>query len=276
MLKSILVATDFSDRSNKALTRGVQLAKQHHAKLFLAHIIDDDQPKRIINAQTEVATYTLTDIAHDVATTHAIAAESIVKAGTPHITLAKIAKDIAADLLIVGPHRKHFLKDAFVGTTAERTIKYATCPVLLANNAAQAPYSKALFATDFSAGAADAAKTLYTLGLIKPEDVVLYHAFAVAEPIEKTYTQAAQTAEASLKKFASAQGFAAAKPIAEAVEESIPTQIHRTAEAENAGLIIVGARGHTGKTAEFLEQAFFGSVAKEVTSSAKVDVLVTR
>lgn len=252
MLKTILLATDFSERSNKALARGVQLAKQHHAKLFLVHIIDDDQPKRIINAQAEVATRTLTDMAADVATAHNIACEGMVQAGTPHITLAKIAKDIAADLLIIGPHRKHFLKDAFVGTTAERTIKYANTPVLVVNTEAAAPYANTIFATDFSAGAAHAAQAFQKLGLIAPKNIVLYHAFAVAEPITDTYTQTAEAATASLENFAATQGFKAAKLVAEALEASIPTQIHHAAKAADAGLIVVGARGQTGKTAEFL------------------------
>ena len=40
---------------------------------------------------------------------------------------------IKPDLLVIGSHRRQILREVFVGTTAERTIRTAVCPVLMVN-----------------------------------------------------------------------------------------------------------------------------------------------
>lgn len=48
--QTLLVATDFSTRSDRALRRAVLLAKQYTAGLVLVHVVDDERPRRFVNA----------------------------------------------------------------------------------------------------------------------------------------------------------------------------------------------------------------------------------
>ena len=63
MLERILVATDFSTRSDRALRRGVLLARQASAGLVVAHIVDDDQPHGLVQAERQESTALLHDLA---------------------------------------------------------------------------------------------------------------------------------------------------------------------------------------------------------------------
>ena len=59
-----------------------------------------------------------------------IEAEAEVKSGKPGATIVNCADEYAADLIIIGSH-KPGLKDCFLGSTAERVVRYAPCSVLV-------------------------------------------------------------------------------------------------------------------------------------------------
>ena len=71
------------------------------------------------------------------------------------------------DLLVLGPHRRRIFRDIFIGTTVERTIREADCPVLMANAAPVGPYRHVLLSTDLSEGSRDAMATYLFLNLSK-------------------------------------------------------------------------------------------------------------
>lgn len=55
-----------------------------------------------------------------------------VRTGEPAREIAQFAADLSADLIIVGTHKSAHLRALFVGSTAERLMAHATCPVLVA------------------------------------------------------------------------------------------------------------------------------------------------
>lgn len=122
MVMRILVATDFSPQSDRALRRGSLLARQNSAKLVLTHVVDDDQPERLIDVDRLEATALLQDLAQTIRENDKIECESQVVLGDAFQGIVKVADEISADLLVLGPHRRQVLRDVFVGTTAERTL----------------------------------------------------------------------------------------------------------------------------------------------------------
>jgi nucleotide-binding universal stress UspA family protein len=55
-----------------------------------------------------------------------------VKKGEPAREIAQLATDLSADLIVVGTHKAPHLKNLFLGSTAERVMASATCPVVVA------------------------------------------------------------------------------------------------------------------------------------------------
>lgn len=54
-MQRIMLATDFSERSDRALRRAVLLPKMHQATLDLVHVVDDDRPRRIVDREAAEA-----------------------------------------------------------------------------------------------------------------------------------------------------------------------------------------------------------------------------
>jgi universal stress protein E len=54
-MKRILLASDLSQRSRRALRRAVALARQFDAELIALHVADDDLPDEMIAAECQAA-----------------------------------------------------------------------------------------------------------------------------------------------------------------------------------------------------------------------------
>jgi nucleotide-binding universal stress UspA family protein len=55
-----------------------------------------------------------------------------VRKGEPAHEIVQLAADLCADLVVLGTHKTPHLKNLFVGSTAERVLANATCPVVVA------------------------------------------------------------------------------------------------------------------------------------------------
>jgi len=79
------------------------------------------------------------------------AAKCRVVLGAPASTLAAVAAEVGAELLIVGAARRSRLGRAILGTTAQRVLREATVPVLVARRPVTRPPRRVLLTTDLSA-----------------------------------------------------------------------------------------------------------------------------
>ena len=162
-MKKIMVATDFSERSDRALRRATLLARQFEATMQLVHVVDDDQPRRIVDAERDEATTLLRQIAATLRDVDGVTCETRVILASPFVGIAQAVADATPDLLVIGPHRRQVLRDVFIGTTAERTIRSVDCPVLMVNATPAGHYRHVLQTTDLSDGSRDALLRFYEL-----------------------------------------------------------------------------------------------------------------
>ena len=137
--KSILVPTDFSAASFKAMEYAVTLAEMFGAKLTLAHIVVPvaapdlvygpvawDEAVAIKTAQERLA-----ELKHSRGAAAARKVRTVVRRGHPYSEIDQIAKDIGADLIVVSTHGRSGLQHLLLGSVAERVIRHAPCPVLV-------------------------------------------------------------------------------------------------------------------------------------------------
>ena len=149
-MQRIMLATDFSERSDRALRRAVLLARAHGAVLDLVHVVDDDRPRRIVDHEAVDARTLLRELAQSLRSVDGITCQIDVVLSDPFAGIVKAVAEKKPDLLVIGPHRRQILKDAFLGTTAERTIRSVDCPVLMVNGPPVAPWRHILLTTDLS------------------------------------------------------------------------------------------------------------------------------
>jgi nucleotide-binding universal stress UspA family protein len=138
MLKRLLVAYDFSDYSELALTYALSLAREHQAELHLLHVL----PHSI--AEPEIAWYPSgSDTAYHQAAgrlQRAIPQEArlwcqikhAVCEGQPYREILNYAEKYAIDLISVGAHGAGFGMCTLFGSNVDRLLRQAPCPMLVA------------------------------------------------------------------------------------------------------------------------------------------------
>src|SRR5829696_3185363 len=138
-LKVIVVPIDFSAESKKALRYACKLAEQFGAVLRLIHVVE---PVPFLNDLTNVPlSRSDRDIAKEAfVKLQALAQDEIdelipiypeVRVGKPYREIVGAAKLLGVDLIVIATHGHTGLKHALLGSTAERVVQYAPCPVLV-------------------------------------------------------------------------------------------------------------------------------------------------
>jgi nucleotide-binding universal stress UspA family protein len=140
VLKSILVATDFSEPSEVALAYGRDLARSYESTLHVLHVVEDVN----LRYGPEVGIVTA-EVQHDLEgrarrdldakiTDDDRRTLKIVPCVESRLSvpggITDYAQQHTIDLIIVGTHGRGPVKKFFVGSVAERVVRTAPCPVL--------------------------------------------------------------------------------------------------------------------------------------------------
>lgn len=279
-MKHILVATDFSARSDRALRRAVLTARTIEAELTLVHVVDDDQPNYLIERQKSAATELLEQMTATLADVDKVPSRMIVTTGDAFDGILRIAAGINPDLIIVGPHRRQFL-DTFIGTTAERTIQRSRHPILMANAVPSGSYSRSLLATDLTDASRCAIISADRLGILRGVETVALHLFdapaigmmkrAMEAPdaISHYVSGEEERGKSELMSFLEECGLGGARLKLGPMQGSVAAAIRACADEQEVDLIVLGTSQRTG-----IERFLLGSIAQAVLLDAAQDVLV--
>lgn len=276
----ILVATDFSTRSDRALRRAALIAKRVEASLVLVHVVDADRPERLVASERSEALSLLEETARTLRTGDGIGAEPLVEVDDVHNGILHAAEEVAADLIILGPHRSR-LRDVFIGTTVERVVRRSRFPLLVAVQTPSAPYEKTLLALDFDEASKSAGRAALAMGIFEHTEVVVMHAFDT--PAEGMMRRSLETPAAVQDYVADERSIAVAKLHGLVRELGLPASYQRvaaingtparsileSARSEDAQLIVLGTNQRKG-----FERLLIGSVTEDVIRDAHRDILI--
>jgi nucleotide-binding universal stress UspA family protein len=139
-LQRILVPTDFSESARHALTYGLSFAREYQAELLLLHVVEvvpvgyasDLFPGPMAAVFQEVSTYARAELAKLAALgrERGLAVRELVLQGKPSAEIVRAARAEAVDIIVLGTHGKGMLDKALFGSTTERVVRSAPCPVL--------------------------------------------------------------------------------------------------------------------------------------------------
>lgn len=280
MTNSILVATDFSPRSDRAIRRAILIARKISAELILLHAMDTDLPDQLLSIQRDANESLLADLANTIADTDQIECTYRLAFGDPFRALVDSAREIQPRIIVMGPHRRSILKDIFIGTTAERTIRESSSPIIMANGVPAADYQNILICTDFSPCSVIAAQLARQTGLLADADVTVLHVFGAPEKgmmhrtlmsgddIEDYELAMRAQATSAMHDFLIETGLQPQRKKVELVQMSVPETIRSTVRQYRPDLLIIGTHGRSG-----IEKFLLGSVAEEILRMAEIDVL---
>jgi nucleotide-binding universal stress UspA family protein len=137
-IQKILVPTDFSEYSQHAVKYAVALAQSFKAKLYVVHVWDQSiavGPTETFHTEIWVEAEKSEKERLNQATqrlrTEGIDAEPVFVSGTAYIEIVKTAKELDVDLITLATHGRTGLSHLVFGSTAEKIIRLAPCPVLV-------------------------------------------------------------------------------------------------------------------------------------------------
>jgi universal stress protein A len=145
-----LVPIDFSQHSEKTIEYAIQLAALTGARIRLLHVflipdypavfyqglyVEHEAVKIHVETAKREALAQLSLVADQI---HAkgLEAESILRVGNPYEEIVNAAKEFGVDLIVIGSHGFAGLGRLLLGSTADRVLQYAPCPVLVVKDRA--------------------------------------------------------------------------------------------------------------------------------------------
>jgi nucleotide-binding universal stress UspA family protein len=145
-LKRVLVPTDFSDSARHAFTYGLSFAKEYGAELVLLHVVEnvtvgyasDLFPVPMAEVFQEISGYARAELSKlgQEARERGVAgvSEQVIQ-GKPSSEIIRFASENHVDMIVLGTHGKGMLDQALFGSTTERVVRRAPCPVLTVRTA---------------------------------------------------------------------------------------------------------------------------------------------
>jgi nucleotide-binding universal stress UspA family protein len=139
-IRTILFPTDFSQGARAAMDYALSLSRDYNARLILLYVIQDISiaewyiPSSIsaadLVADMEKSAWKEMDKWSAEASAQVKSTEKIVVRGVPFVEIIRTAKEKDADMIVIGTHGRTGIDHMLFGSTAEKVVRKAPCPVL--------------------------------------------------------------------------------------------------------------------------------------------------
>jgi nucleotide-binding universal stress UspA family protein len=282
-LTRILMASDLSARSDRALERAVQLARAHRAYLTVLHVVDEELPESIQGRLTDAAEAEIESYLKKLGARQGAEVSVCIMPGRDYRDILKAAEADDCSLIVLGRHRDESADRPLRGTTMERVIRHGIHPVLVVADRAEAPYRNVMIGVDFSVFSRFAVRA--ALAVAPNAEVHVVHAFQAPfegflQGRELRKEVAAEHADAlarmideEMESLVRSRGVAAeADKIQRAVRNGEVTAVLRAEAARiRPDLLVIGTHGRVG-----IAHAVLGSVAENLLNRPPCDVLAVK
>jgi universal stress protein A len=139
-LKKILVPVDFSQPSKNALKYAVRFAEEFGGELTLLYVLEPQsvtgymaipEATNFVESDIVAAGKNLRSLVGSVRDRKIDRLHWKVRAGLPSHEIVEVAKEMDVDLIVIATHGYTGWKHFCIGSTAERVVRAAPCPVLV-------------------------------------------------------------------------------------------------------------------------------------------------
>ncbi len=295
-IKKILFPTDFSECANHAFKYSVTLAEKYNAELTMFHAIvmfqdDPNNPDYRFPDMTdcyktlEKASYKEFDrLCRD---WKKLKTKNVVVRGfSPAEEILQYAEDKNIDLIVMGTHGRSAITRFFLGSTAEKVVRFSPCPVITLREEPKEyiktrTYGRILFPTDYSEHAQKALK--WAVELAKDYHTELDVLHVLEQNIPPQYYSAGISSLFDLDRELKKRAMKALAKFLEGVdrkqinvkrfirEGKSDVEIVKFAEKRSIDLIIMPSHGMSG-----LERILMGSTTERVIRRALCPVLTIK
>lgn len=295
MIRQILTTTDFSQESRTGVHYAIALAEKLKATVALLHVLEP-LPTLAGMEAVPILTSDLESKANAELKTFAkrqgesrFALTSLLRTGKAFHEITAAADERAADLIVMATHGYTGVSHVLLGSTAERVVRHASCPVLtvpVPNTTKQIRKTRPLKLTrllvpiDFSIISKDALPWAAFLAARFKAEMILLHVvekFPIdyllgPELMNQAITPLMKQAEVDLQAMAQSLSNSTGVKASGVVRDGTPhKEICQMAKELRADLIVLTTHGYTG-----LKHVWLGSTAERVARHAICPVLTVR
>jgi nucleotide-binding universal stress UspA family protein len=288
-IHKILVATSLEETSDHVVIAGRELARAAEAELHLLHAyplaaafygsplgMATVHPHPIVNEREQVELL-LDQQLERVGVTADEVAGRWIHPDTPPRRLVVAARELAAELLVVGASDSHSPLEPLLGSTADRVLRQAHVPVLVVRGELKVPPQRVLVPVDLSDLCDQSVRSGIRIlkDLVTGEPPCLETLFVLANAERKgsvqfTSEQIDRFAEEELKRHMALLAEETGWPVEPVLRTGSPRQEIVAELLDNpADLVVLGTHGRSG-----FERLLLGSVAADVVRRASTSVLV--
>jgi nucleotide-binding universal stress UspA family protein len=276
----LLVATDLTERSQRAFERGLELKSKAGASLTLLHAVEPGLIPAIGEKRYADAEEFLHKQIADLPENRRLGVGSDIQVGEPFTTIIDEAHKLSAELIVLGQPAESGFKELFTGTTTDRVVRFSDLPVLVVKQPPSGAYERVLVAMDLSEGAVRALETAHR---IAPDaQFLIIHAWhevvmgfgtsdAGKRLTARENKRVRELVERKSKEFLSRFAPRAKSPQFELIEGSPEAAIRSQIAVFEPDLLAMGTHARSP-----LKVATLGSLAREFLANSPCDVLVVR
>ena len=143
--KRILIPIDFSEHSERTVSYAAKFASRYDATVQILHVFeipdyvvtpfarrkqDPESVKALVDTAEQEARERLAAVEQELLN-RGLKVEAYLRVGSPFDEIVQTANHLNVDLIIIGSHGCSPLTRLLVGSTAERVVEHAPCPVLV-------------------------------------------------------------------------------------------------------------------------------------------------
>lgn len=262
---SVLVATDLSARSDRAVDRAILFARQRGLEPKVLHVASEKDTRDEIRIKQDVR-----NVLPDPDANIAIA----LRRGAAPEAIAKFSIEENCALIVTGVARLNEFRDYFLGTAIDYLLREADAPVLIVKQRPHRPYGRIAVLTDFSELSRTALIT--AASLLPDAKLTLVHAYRA--PFETRLDSEELRELAKTTALNDMRAFVDSKDIAEDVRRrleervvhgSIQSALDEVIASDRPDLIALGAKGQSA-----LAHVALGSTAQLLLPWVETDTLV--
>jgi universal stress protein A len=140
MFSKILLPSDFSDCSSEAARAARRLAEHFGSALLVLHVMDEpaaldpmfrgEVPIELLRGRMEAYCKEAMDRFLDSHLRGLPGVETRIVSGVPYREIIRTARESGAGLIVIGTHGRTGVEHVIFGSTAEKVVRMAPCPVL--------------------------------------------------------------------------------------------------------------------------------------------------
>jgi nucleotide-binding universal stress UspA family protein len=296
-IETIVVGVDFSDEAEAAVKQALELARHVGGKLTLLHVgVIPETPTGVPESMSSTATAYSRVVKERLEedrdeleklrgriSGQGVDVSHAVMDGFPDTGLVEAAKELGADVIVVGTHGRTGIKRFLLGSVAERVVRLSDSSVLVARSKSSSSggYKKVLVPTDFSDTSLRAISAATQL-VAKDGEVHLLNCWQLP-PMSGAYYAPVKAADDLFREVRETLAATASSKLDKLVEEYGKDVNMTASELEGAAahaiqewiqenepdLVVTGSHGRRG-----VRRFLLGSVAEMTVRHSPCSVLV--